>query len=66
MLAACHSITLAALWSVAGLSTRAPSARYVATTSSLGSRTLRPWALRNAEDATSAWSTGLIAVSLRR
>ena len=43
-----------------------PRARYVATTSSPGSRTFLSWACWKAREATRARSTGTIAVSLSR
>ena len=66
MLPACHSSALTPASSEAGLSIRIPRARYDATMSSPGSRTLAPAERWNSRDATSARSTGAISVSCLR
>ena len=65
-LSACHSRVFAADSGPVGWRTWAPSTRQVATTSSVASRTFAPAEPANSGEATSARSTGTIAVSLSR
>ena len=59
----CAGVVVLVGWAASRMT---PRARYVATTSSPGSRTLSPADRSNAREATSARSTGTIAVSCSR